>query len=219
MSSYTPKPPIAAAHVRLPHALIEMDLPVPPCFEECIGYGPTIFNPDGGDARFVAFYYGSKFTITDGRGSTCNMHNHAAEHVYFRHPAVMLSLGVVNLGGCDCDAEGWLMLDRVGRKMYVGTPDVVNEVLVRQWPAPEPREGFAPTQAHLDEMMAAVERRMAEARAQPQPTLMEHMHRRHELAVLLRQRLDESPQAARASELMRTQAVGLFRMGQAWQGQ
>lgn len=112
-----------------------LDLPVPPIFEEILGYK--------GDGRFVAFYWtpsGDELMYTDGRISADG--EYAPWLLWTRHIAVGAALFGFDFGSSETDAKHWLLLDRKERRFYVGEADQVARFFQQLPEAMEAREAW-----------------------------------------------------------------------------
>jgi hypothetical protein len=87
-----------------------------------------------GQARFIAFYWGSgdEAYYDDGRSSATG--EWEAYLAFVQHPTIEPALRPYHLGDSDSEATHELVLDREERKLYVGTARAVNRFLQEQWP-------------------------------------------------------------------------------------
>lgn len=130
-----------------------LNVPLPPMLLEMAGVK--------GDSQFVAFYYSSKATWTDGR-SSATFPFYAVWQPYIDHIAIAIDLFDCNLGSDDETATQALVCDRTGEKVYVAPYKEAMSFLERQHP---PRQEI--TQEQWEEIKAQLE-------AQP-PLSMEEM--------------------------------------------
>lgn len=106
--------------------LTRLSVPVPPQLEQALGYD--------GQARSVSFYWGAgdEAYYDDGRYSATGEWD--AYLAFVRHPTIEPALQPYHLGDSESPATHALVLDRVARKLYVGTVRQVNRFLQGQWP-------------------------------------------------------------------------------------
>lgn len=174
--------------------MVSLDIPIPPQLERAVGYG--------GEARFIALYWGAgdEAYYNDGRISATG-HPHAYL-CYVRHPAVALELAGVNLGSTDDEADSWLVIDRRDRKAFVAPVAEARRFLREQWhespavPAVLSQEEFA---ALFDNL-----RRDFESRPMPTPAeVMAAMQEQRRVETDMKAWLDATPQAQKARRAMR----------------
>jgi hypothetical protein len=183
-----------------------LDVPVPDFLEEALGYTPPA---DDDRARYIAFWYGPKFTFSDGRCTHCGNGPWWTWKLYREHSSVIFALGpCVNLGSDDGPAEFNLMLDRQERTMWLLPADACARFLREQWeedlrPTPDVGEAVAPLTGA--ELSAMVDETMRQWQLRPPADVAEvatRMHRARHLQEMLVDYLDASPQAAAAAKIM-----------------
>ena len=94
-------------------ALTTLTLPVPPMFEDALGY-PS-------DARWVAFYWtpaGDELRYDDGTMSAEG--SWSAGHLFVHHPRIAPALQSYQFGSSEEEPTHWLLLDRMARTLSVG---------------------------------------------------------------------------------------------------
>ena len=135
-------------------SLKQLAVAAPPMLAEAIGYP--------GCARYVAFHwtpFGDEVVYSDGRLSADG--HWPAWLLFVRHNSIAPHLEAYNLGSSDEEATHWLLVDRVNRTMYVGTPGEVYPVLKGQFAsqveATEMPEGEQTREITLEDFRSLIE--------------------------------------------------------------
>lgn len=108
--------------VNMPSEIHELVLPVPPAFEQVMGYP--------GNRKWVAFFwtpFGDELEFNDGHSSgTIDWPGWLA---FVRHRLVLPLIKAYDFGASDSEAVHWLLLDRQARQFFVGEKRAVRDFL------------------------------------------------------------------------------------------
>ena len=163
--------------------LTPLSIPVPPepRLEQAVGYN--------GKARFFATWWqpeGDEAMVGDGiMTSTGQWMGYLA---YVEHARVYSELMNYELGASDCPAEYWLLIDRQERKAYVTSPEGAQKFLASQWP----EEEITLSPAQMDEMLATLDRWLAEDRQATVGELLAWMEANQKAIAALKTWLNEA---------------------------
>lgn len=106
----------------MPSDIIELVLPVPPGFEQVMGYP--------GNRKWVAFFwspFGDELEFDDGHSSgTIDWPGWLA---FIQHRLVRPLIQGYDFGSSESEARHWLLLDRQARQFYAGPKTVVSNFL------------------------------------------------------------------------------------------
>jgi hypothetical protein len=147
--------------------VIPLNVPLPPQLESAIGWS--------GSARWISICWtacGDCPWIDDGRSSCTG--NSWGFLAWRRHPSVSPALQDADLGSSEEDGSERLLLDRVGRQVFLAPATEARWFVRDQWPS-EPAVELSP-----EEWGQLVERIRAEMLARPMPTPAELMRRLRE---------------------------------------
>jgi hypothetical protein len=100
----------------------------PPMLAETLGYG--------GQARRVAFYWGSGDEAYYQDGYLSTQAEWDAYLLFVRHPLVAPHLQRYHLGSSEEEATHWLLLDREAQQIAIAPTNIARQMLMAQWGRP-----------------------------------------------------------------------------------